>query len=220
VNIATYIDHTLLRQDATKQEIDQLCEEAKEAGFAAVCVPPVYVRQASEALEGSAVKVATVVGFPFGYHLPYVKAAEAEMAIMGGATELDMAINIAALKSGNWAALEVEVREVLEVVKLAGCKLKVIVESGILTADELLRCCEVYSRFNIDYLKTSTGYAAAGASVAVVKTMRESLPAYIGIKASGGIRDYAFAKELIDAGAGRIGCSASTQIWRESLQSA
>jgi deoxyribose-phosphate aldolase len=216
VNIAPFIDHTLLRQDATSQEIDQLCTEAKTAGFAAVCVPPIYVRQATEALEGSAVSTATVIGFPFGYQMPSVKAAEAEMAIMGGATELDMVINISALKSGKWASLELEVREMLEVVKLAGCKLKVIVESGILTPEELQRCCELYSRFTIDYMKTSTGYAAAGASVEAVRTMREMLPAYIGIKASGGIRDYAFARRLIDAGATRIGCSASMQIWQES----
>jgi deoxyribose-phosphate aldolase len=219
VNIAPYIDHTLLRQDATRQEIDQLCEEAKAAGFAAVCIPPVYVRQAAEALEGSGINVATVIGFPFGYHMPSVKAAEAEMAIMGGAAELDMVINIAALKSGDWKALELEVREMLEVVKLAGRKLKVIVESGILSQEELQRCCELYSRFTIDYMKTSTGFVGAGASLEAVKIMRELLPAYIGIKASGGIRSFAFAKELIEAGATRLGCSSSMQILQESLQS-
>ena len=195
MSLASFIDHTLLRQDATSAEIQKLCGEAKAWHFAAVCVPPTYVREAAGALTESGVNVAAVIGFPFGYHLPMVKAAEAEFAIMGGAAELDMVANIGAIKSGEWRLLETEVREVLEVVKLRGAKLKVIVESGILTSDELARCCELYSRFNIDFLKTSTGFAAAGATVDAVRTMRELLPSHIAVKASGGIRSWAFAKE-------------------------
>jgi len=216
MNIASYIDHTLLKQGATKSEIQVLCKEALDAGFAAVCVPPTYVHESAEILNGSQVALATVIGFPFGYHLPSVKAMEAEMAIMGGAEELDMVINIGALKNGNWKGLELEIREILEVVKLRGKKLKVIVESGILTEDELRKCCELYGRFNIDYLKTSTGFAESGAKVADVQLMRSLLPPHIGIKASGGIRSFAFVKELIDAGASRIGCSASKKILEES----
>ena len=216
MNIAHFIDHTLLRQDATSAAIQTLCEEARASKFAAVCVPPVYIREAKEHLAGSEVAIATVIGFPFGYHLTAVKAAEAELAILSGADELDMVINIAALKSGDWRTLETEIREILEIVKLSSRKLKVIIESGILNEDELARCCEFYGRFNIDFIKTSTGYAAAGATVEAVRILRSLLPAHIAIKASGGIRSYAFAKELLDAGATRIGCSASMQILAES----
>jgi deoxyribose-phosphate aldolase len=218
MNPASFIDHTLLRQDATIKDIHQLCDEAGSYGFAAVCVPPTYVREAVSQLRESKVRVATVVGFPFGYHLPMVKTSEAELAIMSGASELDMVANIAALKSGEWRILETEIREVLEVVKLRGARIKVIIESGILINEELKRCCELYSRFNIDFLKTSTGYASQGATVEAVHTMKELLAPHIAIKASGGIRTWAFAKELIDAGAKRLGCSASVQIMREAAE--
>lgn len=216
MNPASFIDHTILRQDATAADVAKLCSEAKEYGFAAVCIPPVYVRQAAAELKETSVAIATVVGFPFGYHLPMAKTTETELAIMGGAQELDMVANISAIKNGDFRLLEVEIREVLEVVKLRGAKLKVIIESGILSADELSRCCELYGRFNIDFLKTSTGFAASGASVEAVRRMRALLPPHIAIKASGGIRTWAFAKELIDAGATRIGTSASVDIMKEA----
>jgi deoxyribose-phosphate aldolase len=216
MNPALFIDHTVLRQDTSTADVQRLCSEAKEYGFAAVCIPPVYVRQAVGELKESEVKVATVIGFPFGYHLPMTKTTETELAIMAGANELDMVANITAIKNADWRLLETEIREVLEVVKLRGAKLKVIIESGILSPDELKGCCELYGRFNIDYLKTSTGFASTGATVEAVHAMRELLPAHIAIKASGGIRSWAFAKELIDAGATRIGCSASVQIMKEA----
>lgn len=216
MHIAGYIDHTLLRADATSGDIQKLCEEALDAGFATVCVPPVYVREAAGMLRDSEVKVGTVIGFPLGYHLSSVKATEAELAIVSGADELDMVVNLAALKSGAWHTLETEVRDVLEVAKLRGKRLKIIIESGILTQDELERSCALYGRFNIDFLKTSTGFAATGATVVAVRTMKALLPLHIAIKASGGIRSYAFAKELIDAGATRIGASASIQILTEA----
>jgi deoxyribose-phosphate aldolase len=216
MNPAALIDHTVLRQDTTIADVQKLCAEAKEYGFAAVCIPPVYVRQAAAELKDSEVKVATVVGFPFGYHLPMAKTTETELAIMGGAHELDMVANITAIKNADWRLLETEIREVLEVVKLRGAKLKVIIESGILTPEEIKGCCELYGRFNIDFLKTSTGFATAGASVEDVRTMRELLPAHISIKASGGIHTWAFAKKLIEAGATRIGSSASVQIIKEA----
>ena len=216
MNLARFIDHTLLRADATGSQIKALCEEALANGFAAVCVAPVYVREAAALLQQSDTAVCTVIGFPFGYHLSAVKAAEAELAIMSGAQELDMVINLAALKNGAWDTLETEVRDILEVTKLRGRKLKVIVESGILTEDELRRCCALYGRFNIDFLKTSTGFAATGASVEAVRIMKEELPPHVAIKAAGGIRSYAFVRELIGAGATRIGTSASLQILREA----
>ncbi len=220
MNIAAFIDHTVLKPDTTSAMVQQLCAEAKEWGFAAVCVPPVYVHEAAGLLRESGVAVSTVIGFPAGYHLPAVKAAEAEMAILGGADELDMVINIAALKSGNWRALETEVREVLEVVKLSARKLKVIIETALLTDEELLRCCELYGRFNIDYLKTSTGFNGGGATIEAVRRMRELLPGHIAIKASGGIRSYGQARAMIDAGATRLGTSASVQIVEESRRQA
>jgi deoxyribose-phosphate aldolase len=216
MNIAPFIDHTLLRPDTTSAEIQVLCQEAVAAGFAAVCVPPVFIREAKHHLGDTTVALATVIGFPFGYHLTAVKSAEAELAILSGADELDMVINLAALKSGDWRTLETEIRELLEIVKLSSRRLKVIIESGMLTAGELEQCCEFYGRFNIDFIKTSTGYTGTGATVEAVRTLRSLLPAHIAIKASGGIRSYAFAKELIDAGAARIGSSASMQILKEA----
>lgn len=216
MNIASFIDHTVLKPETTSATIQQLCAEAMKWGFAAVCVPPVYVREAAGLLKDSGVAVATVIGFPAGYHLPAVKATEAEMAIMSGADELDMVINIAALKNGDWRALETEVREMLEVVKLSSKKLKVIIETALLTEEELERCCELYGRFNIDYLKTSTGFNGGGATVEAVRKMRELLPGNIAIKASGGIRSYDQALAMIDAGATRLGTSASVNIVAES----
>ena len=216
MNIASFIDHTLLRPDATTAGIEVLCLEAVTFGFAAVCVPPFYVREAARQLEGSSVRLATVIGFPFGYQLTSVKATEAEMAILSGADELDMVINIAALKNGDWSTLETEIREMLEIVKLRGKRLKVIVESGILTEEELALCCEFYGRFHIDFLKTSTGYAAVGATLEAVQTMKRLLPPHVAIKASGGIRSYEFAKALVEAGASRLGCSASVEIMKEA----
>lgn len=216
MNIASFIDHTILKVDTTSAQIQQLCAEAKEAGFAAVCVPPVYVREAAGLLKDSGVAVATVIGFPAGYHLPAVKAAETEMAILSGADELDLVINIAALKNGDWRMLETEIREVLEVVKLSAKKLKVIIETALLTDEELQRACELYGRFNIDWLKTSSGFNGGGATVEAVRKMRALLPPHIQIKASGGIRDFETAKAMIDAGATRLGTSASLQILAES----
>lgn len=218
MNIASFIDHTMLKVDTTSSQITQLCTEARGHRFAAVCVPPVYAREAAGLLKDSGVAVSTVIGFPAGYHLPAVKATEAEMAILSGADELDMVINVAALKSGDWRLLETEVREVLEVVKLSARKLKVIIETALLTGEELQRCCELYGRFNIDYLKTSTGFNGGGATAEAVRKMRELLPGHIRIKASGGIRSYEQAKAMIEAGATRLGTSASLQILEESRQ--
>lgn len=213
---ASCIDHTMLRPETTSADIKNLCSEALDARFAAVCVPPVFVREAAQLMSGSGVKIATVVGFPFGYHLTAVKAAEAELAILGGADELDMVINLSALKSGDWRTLETEIREILEIVKLSGKGLKVIIESGILSPAELEQCCSFYGRFHIDFLKTSTGYAAAGATLEAVQAMRRLLPGHVAIKASGGIRSYEFARQLLGAGATRIGTSASVQILAEA----
>jgi len=216
LDIATYIDHTILKQTTTLAEIDRLCVEASMENFVAVCVPPKYVPNVKKMLDGSKVKVATVVGFPLGFNTLEIKVKEIENALDMGADEVDMVINLCSLKSGEWKYLEEEMAACLAPVYAQGKVLKVIVESGMLTDSELVSCCELYSNFEIDFLKTSTGYADNGATIHAIKLMRSHLPKRIGIKASGGINSYAFAKELIEAGASRIGCSSSMQIMKES----
>jgi deoxyribose-phosphate aldolase len=213
--IASYIDHTLLKPTSTEADIDKLCREAAESGFAAVCIPPFVVQPAVNALRGTQVKTATVIGFPMGYSSLGSKLVETSEAITNGADELDVVINIMALKNGSWSYLEREILQLTAIIHEKGRIIKVIVESGVLSRDELIRCCELYGRAGIDFMKTSTGYAEKGASVSDVTLMRNHLPGQIRIKASGGIRHYAFAKDLIDAGADRLGCSASLQILDE-----
>lgn len=216
MNIASYIDHTILKPTTTIAEVDKLCDEAIAHGFAAVCVPPCYVFHAREKTKETPVKVATVIGFPFGYSSTVSKLQEIINAIENGADEVDMVHNIAAVKNGDWKFLEEEMKACLEATHEGGKQLKVIVESGVLTDEELIKCCEIYAPLGIDFMKTSTGYAEVGATVQAVKIMRSHLPESIAIKASGGIRGYTFAKELIDAGATRLGCSASIAIVNES----
>ncbi|RYE24352.1 MAG: deoxyribose-phosphate aldolase [Sphingobacteriales bacterium] len=218
LDIASYIDHTLLKPVATKEDIVQLCEEAHQFNFAAVCVPPCYVRLAKELLNRSEVKVATVIGFPFGYQSAQVKIAEIQAALQAGADELDMVHHIAALKNDDWEYLEREIEICTQQVHAAGKGIKIIVESGLLTDEELIKCCNIYGALDIDFMKTSTGYAEVGATVHAVELMRKHLPDTVSIKASGGIRTFAQAAALVDAGANRLGCSASVQILKESSE--
>jgi deoxyribose-phosphate aldolase len=219
VPVASYIDHTLLKPVCTSADINKLCLESIEYGFAAVCVPPFVVRQSVQALKGSQVKIATVIGFPMGYSSIDSKVTESQNAIADEADELDVVINLIALKNGDWSYLENEMKALVSVIHEKGKIIKVIVESGVLTRNELIQCCDLYGKMNIDFMKTSTGYAEKGASVSDVKLMRDKLPAHIKIKASGGIRHFNFAVELIEAGADRLGCSASLQIVAEEKQS-
>jgi deoxyribose-phosphate aldolase len=211
MSIAKYIDHTILKPVTILGDIEQVCAEAAEYGFAAVCVPPYYVKDAAQILEGSSVKVATVIGFPFGYSHYTAKLAEAGQALEDGADELDIVMNLAAFKTNDIAYLETEIGELIKAKKNA-TGIKVIVESGILTDEEIIKCCDLYSHYPINYMKTSTGFAEKGATVEAVRLMRQHLPATIQIKASGGIRDFAFAQQLVEAGATRLGCSASVAI--------
>jgi deoxyribose-phosphate aldolase len=216
--VASYIDHTLLKATCNSADIDQLCREAIEFGFAAVCVPPFLTKQATNTLKSTPVKTATVIGFPMGYSSIDSKLSEILTAIQDGADELDTVINLIALKNGDWSYLEKEMQLQVELIHQKGKIVKVIVESGMLSKDELIRCCKLYGKLDIDFMKTSTGYAEKGASVSDVQLMRAELPAKVKIKASGGIRHYLFAKELIEAGADRLGCSASIQIVAEEKQ--
>ena len=207
-----YIDHTILKPTCLVADIEKVCAEAKQYDFAAVCVPPNFVKLAKEKLAGSTVQVATVIGFPFGYSATEAKIAEIILAIVDGVDELDVVANIAAIKNGDWTAIADEINHIMPIIRSKGKVVKIIIESGILTDDEIIKCCDIYGIAGIDYLKTSTGYAEKGASVEAVKLFRKHLPDQVQIKASGGIRDYATAQLMIDAGATRIGCSAGVAI--------
>jgi deoxyribose-phosphate aldolase len=211
MNIASYIDHTVLKPTTILQEVETCCSEAVQYKFAAVCIPPYYVKAAASKLPGTGVNLATVIGFPFGYSAASAKKEEMLEAISDGANEIDMVINIAALKNNDWATLENEIA-LLMAAKPAGIVMKTIIESGILTDEEIIKCCSLYAKAGVDYVKTSTGYAEKGASVEAVQLMRQHLPSSVKIKASGGIRTFEFANELVKAGADRLGCSAGVAI--------
>ncbi|HWB26963.1 MAG TPA: deoxyribose-phosphate aldolase [Chitinophagaceae bacterium] len=212
MNIASYIDHTLLKPTTLIADIEKLCAEAKQYQFAAVCVPPPFVKLAKQLVQGGNVKVATVIGFPFGYSAVEAKIAEIILAIMDGVDELDIVINLIALKNNDWQYLANEINHIMPVAKNKGKVVKIIIESGVLTNDEIIKCCDLYGAAAVDFLKTSTGYAEKGATVEAVQLMRMHLPEQVKIKASGGIRTYEFAKQLIEAGAARLGCSAGVAI--------
>ncbi|MCX6206828.1 MAG: deoxyribose-phosphate aldolase [Bacteroidetes bacterium] len=207
-----FIDHTILKPSTLVADIDKLCAEAIQYQFAAVCVPPNFVKQAKSLTAGTAVKVATVIGFPFGYSAVEAKIAEIVLAMVDGADELDVVANISAIKNKDFTYIANEINHIMPIIKSKGKTIKVIIESGILTDEEIIACCDIFGAAGIDYLKTSTGYAEKGATVEAVKLFRLHLPKHVQIKASGGIRDYAFAKELVDAGATRLGCSAGVAI--------
>ena len=211
ITLASHIDHTILKPTTTLFDIEKICNEALEYGFAAVCVPPPFVAVA----QAFGVRTATVIGFPFGYSAVAAKLAEIGQVIADGVDELDIVINLVLLKGGRWPELEEEMTVLTARAHAGGKIVKVIIESGILSDEEIIRCCKIYSRVGVDFLKTSTGYAEKGASVEAVQLMRQHLPAGIRIKASGGIRDAAFARQLIAAGADRLGCSASVAIVKE-----
>ncbi len=216
--ISNYIDHTLLKSVCTLAEIEKLCQEAVENRFAAVCVPPFVVPQALEWLTNTPVHTATVIGFPFGYSSLDSKMAETRLALQQGVDELDVVINLIALKNKEWSYVEKEIKELVSMIHGKGKIIKVIVESGVLSDEEIGHCCSIFGPLGIDFMKTSTGYAEPGATVEAVQLMRSLLPPTVQIKASGGIRHYAFAKELLDAGASRLGCSAGLQILKEEKQ--
>ena len=181
VNLASKIDHTLLKADTSEKEVKKLCAEAKEHGFAAVCVPPYFVRKCKLWLSGTNVKVATVAGFPLGYAHTPAKVEEARRAIDEGADEVDMVINVIALKAGDWNYLKNELTSAATIVQLRGGKLKVILETGLLTNEEIISACKLCSQMNVDFVKTSTGFIQPGATVEAVKLLRTNLPKTIKI---------------------------------------
>ena len=212
--LATYLDHTLLKPDATLAEIDTLCGEALEYGFASVCVNGSWVRRCAEILAGSQVLVCTVVGFPLGAMAPEVKAYEARRAIEDGACEVDMVLAVGALRSGDDAYVRRDIAGVVEVSHRLGARVKVILETCLLTDAEIARACELAKAAGADFVKTSTGFRKGGATVDHVALMRRVVGPVVGVKASGGVRDSEGAQAMIEAGATRIGASASIAIVR------
>jgi deoxyribose-phosphate aldolase len=212
VDLAAYIDHTLLKPDATAADIDKLCEEAVRHRFASVCINPVWVARAAANLKGTGVPVASVIGFPFGATLPEIKAHEARTVIRAGAREIDMVINIGALKSGLNDQVRADIAAVSDACHESGAINKVIIETSLLTDREKVIACQLAVAAKADFVKTSTGYGGGGATVFDVALMRETVGAKLGVKASGGIRTKDDVEEMIAAGATRIGASAGVKI--------
>ncbi len=220
-NIASYIDHTLLKPEAKEADISKLCEEARSYQFASVCINPSYVKLAAGLLKGSDVKVCTVIGFPLGANLTEIKVLEAREAIRQGAQEIDMVINIGALKSGNEELVYQDIKAVAAESKKGGALIKVIIETALLSDEEKLTACQLARRAEADFVKTSTGFASGGATARDVALMLKAVSGTgMGVKASGGIRSYADALEMIIAGATRIGASAGVKIVREAREAA
>ncbi len=213
--VARYIDHTLLKPDATRDEILKVCEEGVRYGFASVCINPIWVRESACALRGSGVKVCTVIGFPLGSNTPDTKAYEARRAIFDGASELDMVINIGALKSGDHDLVSRDIKGVVEVAHEVGYTCKVIIETALLSDDEKVSACLIAKEVGADFVKTSTGFSSGGATAADVALMRRAVGGQMGVKASGGVRDLKQAQEMISAGATRIGASVGVKIIQE-----
>ncbi len=208
------IDHTLLKADATSAQIKQLCQEAKDYDFKSVCVNPAFVPQAAELLKGSDVEVCTVIGFPLGANTTATKIFEAKDAIANGATEVDMVINISQAKDGQWEAVEEEIKQIAEAVK-GKAILKVIVETALLTDEEIKNATEATVNAGADFVKTSTGFSTRGASLNDVQIMNTVTQGRIGIKASGGVSNRQDALNMVEAGATRIGASKGIQIVSE-----
>ncbi len=210
MNIAKYIDHSILKPIAQRKDIEKLCNEAKEYSFASVCVNPCWVAYASELLKGSSVKVCTVIGFPLGANDSVVKAFEAKHAIEQGASEVDMVINIGALKAGEYDLVKKDIQAVREA--SAGKILKVIIETSYLTDEEKQRVCKICAEVGADFVKTSTGFSDGGATTQDVALMAASAGSKVKVKASGGIRTREDALKMIEAGASRLGTSSGIKI--------
>jgi deoxyribose-phosphate aldolase len=211
-DIAARIDHTLLKAEATSDEVRELCREAREHQFASVCINPSHVALSAELLRGSPVKVCTVVGFPLGATTTFSKVSETKEAVANGADEIDMVINIGALKNGEDHLVEEDMREVVRAA--SGRVTKAIFETALLSDDEVVRACRMAKRAGLDFVKTSTGFGPGGATVHHVSLMRKTVGRSMGVKASGGVRDLEGAQAMIEAGATRIGASASVKIVR------
>ena len=213
--VASLIDHTLLKPEATMSDIERLCAEAREYGFATVCVNPTWVGYCERALRGASARVCTVVGFPLGATYPEVKAMEARRVIEEGASEVDMVLNIGALRSGLFPLVHEDIEGVTSTCRRLGAISKVIIETALLSDEEKVRAAVLVRAADADFIKTSTGFASGGATVADVALLRRVVGPEMGVKAAGGVRDLKSAKAMIDAGADRIGASVGVKILRE-----
>ena len=213
--IASYIDNTLLKPEATPEQIKRICAESVELHCASVCVNPSYVPLVNECLKGSGVKTCTVIGFPLGMNDSAIKAAEAKLAAEQGADELDMVINVGRLKAGEYDYVQKDIEAVVNAVP--GKLVKVIIETFLLTDEEKVKACELAKTAKADYVKTCTGFSGGGANVHDIALMRATVGSDMGVKASGGVRDFESAKALIEAGASRIGASSGKKIVEGSL---
>jgi deoxyribose-phosphate aldolase len=215
-SLASLIDHTLLKPEATEEQIRKLCSEAAEFRFATVCIQPTWVRLASRLLGGTGVGVCTVAGFPLGANAADVKAYEARRAVFDGAAEVDMVINIGALKSRDYRTVEDDIRGVVRACREGGAITKVILETALLTREEKIKASTLAAAAGAEFVKTSTGFGPGGATAEDVALMREVVGEKIGVKAAGGVRDRATAEEMVKAGANRIGASAGIRIVQEA----
>ncbi|KGR81483.1 deoxyribose-phosphate aldolase [Lysinibacillus odysseyi] len=209
-NYAAMIDHTLLKADATRPQIEKLCEEAKKYVFASVCVNPTWVKYSAELLAGTEVKVCTVIGFPLGASTSAVKAFETKDAIANGAGEIDMVINIGALKNGEYDLVRDDIKAVVDAAN--GTLVKVIIETCLLTEEEKVKACQLSVEAGADYVKTSTGFSTGGATAEDIALMRKTVGPDLGVKASGGVRNLEDMKKMIENGATRIGASSGVAI--------
>lgn len=211
-DLAHLIDHTLLKSDCSSKDIEQLCQEAIKYQFAAVCVPPFFVKKAVQCLKEHSVKIATVVGFPMGYSCTPAKVEEVKRAVIEGADEIDVVVNICAIKENNWSYVQNDINSMTTAAQMRGRIIKVIFETSLLSPTEIKKLCQICNDIGVNYVKTSTGFNNSTATASAVSLMRKHLHKDIKIKASGGIRDKATAEQMIAAGADRLGCSASIKI--------
>lgn len=215
MSLKEIIDHTVLKPDCTKEDVIRVCNEAKEHGFYAVCVPPYLVKTAKDHLKDEKIKIATVVGFPMGYSAVAAKVEEIKRALNDGADEFDVVVNISAVKNKDWIYVKNDIDSCTRAAHLRGKTMKIIFETGLLSKEEILKLCEICSEIEVDFVKTSTGFNGKGADVETVKLLRQNLLKSIKIKASGGIHTKEMAENLVASGANRLGCSESIGIVQE-----
>jgi len=218
MNIENHIELTALRPDTTMSQLEGVCNEAIEYKFATVCVPPLFVKKAKELTAASAVKISTVIGFPLGYNAIEAKVAEIVLAVIDGADELEMVINTIAVKNKDWQYLANEINTVLPIIRGKGRKITVVLETALMTNEEIVTACDIYGAAAVDYIKAGTGYSADENVVERIKLMKKHLAEAVKIKSSTGTINYKFAVELISAGTDRISCSNGLMLVQEALQ--
>ncbi len=218
MELTQYIDHTCIRPDTTIPDVEKLCSEAIEHKFQTICVPPLFVKMAKALTAEAAVKCAAVIGFPFGYSAIEAKVAEIVLAIIDGADEIEMVINTGAVKNNDWQYLASEINTVVPVVRSRGKKITVILETGLMTEEEIIRCCDIYGAAGVDFVKAGTGTMENALVAEQVKLIRKHLAEPVHIKAASGIKNYSDAKNLFNAGANRLSCHNSLKLLQEALQ--